>query len=348
MSSTADVLVAPVPDPGLRTVLLPKWRTALARAREERPGTPLKLLLLAWSAAGFWSAVFGVAYRVLLYFRSEPEIGSSSPRKMLGVILLAFASILLLSNLVTALSTFFLAKDLDMLVAAPVDWLRLYLAKLGETVVHSSWMVALLAVPILTAYGIVYHGGPVLARGARGASCRSCCCPAVIGAVVTLHAGERLSRPAHPRPAEPRGLGGAGGVVLLLRVHAARAAGASRRVPQPGRLPRRAADPDQPVPAERVGGGHHHELAHPGGRSAADRAALDHRRRVRRAGRAAAQAALPARLHQGAGRRRAVRAGQELAPVRVAAAGPPAGGRSASSSSRMCGCSSATRPSGAS
>ena len=54
---------------------------------------------------------------------------------MLGVILLAFASILLLSNLVTALSTFFLAKDLDLLVAAPVDWLRLYLAKLGETVV---------------------------------------------------------------------------------------------------------------------------------------------------------------------------------------------------------------------
>ena len=33
------------------------------------------------------------------------------------------AAILLLSNLVTALSMFFLAKDLDMLVAAPVDWI---------------------------------------------------------------------------------------------------------------------------------------------------------------------------------------------------------------------------------
>src|SRR4029077_6854491 len=118
MSSTADVLVAPVPDPGVRTVLLPKWRTALARAREERSGTPLKLLLLALVAAGFWSAVFTVAYRVLLYARSAPEIGSFLPQKMLGVILLAFASILLLSNLVTALSTFFLAKDLDMLIAA--------------------------------------------------------------------------------------------------------------------------------------------------------------------------------------------------------------------------------------
>jgi len=39
--------------------------------------------------------------------------------KVLGIILLAFLSILLLSNIITALSTFFLAKDLDLLVAAP-------------------------------------------------------------------------------------------------------------------------------------------------------------------------------------------------------------------------------------
>lgn len=186
MSSTADVLVAPVPDPGVRTVLLPKWRTALARAREERSGTPLKLLLLALVAAGFWSAVFTVAYRVLLYARSAPEIGSFLPQKMLGVILLAFASILLLSNLVTALSTFFLAKDLDMLIAAPIDWLRLYLAKLGETVAHSSWMVALLAVPIFTAYGIVYDGGPWFWLVALGAFVPFLLLPGVIGAVITL------------------------------------------------------------------------------------------------------------------------------------------------------------------
>ena len=59
-----------------------------------------------------------------------------------------FLSILLLSNVITALSSFFLARDLDLLVAAPVDWLRLYGAKLFETCVHSSWMVVLLAVPM--------------------------------------------------------------------------------------------------------------------------------------------------------------------------------------------------------
>src|SRR5439155_728156 len=57
------------------------------------------------------------------------------------------------------LSSFFLAKDLDLLVSAPVDWLRIYLAKLGETMLHSSWMVALMAVPIFAAYGVSYRGG---------------------------------------------------------------------------------------------------------------------------------------------------------------------------------------------
>ena len=86
------------------------------------------------------------------------------PGKMLSMALLAFLSILLLSNLISSLSTFFLAKDLDMVVSAPVDWLRIYLAKLIETVLHSSWMVLLLAVPMFTAYGVVYGGGPFCSR----------------------------------------------------------------------------------------------------------------------------------------------------------------------------------------
>ena len=67
--------------------------------------------------------------------------------------------ILLLSNIITALSTFFLAKDLELLVSAPVNWLTLYAAKLTESMLHSSWMIALMAVPIFAAYGWVYQGG---------------------------------------------------------------------------------------------------------------------------------------------------------------------------------------------
>ncbi len=175
-----------VPQPGLLVVLTPKWRSALARAREERSGAPAKLLLLTVIAGAFWSGVFAVAYRVLRYARSAPEIGSFLPAKLLGVALVVFFSILLLSNLITALSTFFLAKDLDLLVAAPVDWLRLYLAKLIETLVHSSWMVVLLAAPLFTAYGTVYHGGVLFPLVAIGAFVPYLVLPAVIGSAITL------------------------------------------------------------------------------------------------------------------------------------------------------------------
>ncbi len=172
--------------PRLWTLLTPKWRSALVRSREEHTDSRARFLLLGFIALLFWVAVFGIAFRVLRYFRSVDEIGNLMAGKVLGVILLAFLTILLLSNIITALSTFFLAKDLDLLVAAPVGGGRLYLAKLAETVVHSSWMVALLALPIFTAYGIVYQGGFLYPFVVLAAFIPYLVLPAVIGTALTL------------------------------------------------------------------------------------------------------------------------------------------------------------------
>jgi ABC-2 type transport system permease protein len=172
--------------PRLWTLLTPKWRSALARSKQEQTDSRARVLLLSLIGLVFWIAVFGIAFRVLRYFRGVEEIGNLMAGKVLGVILLAFLSILLLSNIITALSTFFLAKDLDLLVAAPVSGVRLYLAKLAETVVHSSWMVALLSLPILTAYGIVYSGGVLFPLVALSAFIPYLVLPAVVGSAATL------------------------------------------------------------------------------------------------------------------------------------------------------------------
>ena len=206
------------PQPSLWTVLTPKWRGALVRMRHERTASRTKFLLLTTIGMCFWTGVFGIAFRVLRYIRHVEDIGNLLAAKMLGIILLAFLSILILSNIITALSTFFLAKDLDFLVGAPIDWFRFYLAKLGETVVHSSWMVALLAVPILTAYGIVYHGGPLFPFICVAAFAPFLLLPAVVGTVVTVILVNVF--PAR-RTRELLGLiaiGGVGLLVLLLRL----------------------------------------------------------------------------------------------------------------------------------
>jgi ABC-2 type transport system permease protein len=168
-------------------VVGPKWRTARARFRQERTaGGPGKAGILTVTALVFWAGVFGVLYRVLAYFRGVPEIGPLLAGKLLGLVLLSFLSILLLSNVVTALSSFFLAKDLDLLATAPVDWLHLYLAKLGETMLHSSWMVGVMAVPIFTAYGVVYDGGWAFAPVVLIACLPLFLLPAVLGSAATL------------------------------------------------------------------------------------------------------------------------------------------------------------------
>lgn len=175
------------PQPGLVTLTSPKWRSALARVRS-RPEEPTRWRSVLLGVAGllFLAAAYGIAYRAVTYFKDVPEIGPLLAGKLLGMAFLAFLSILLLSNLVSALSTFFLARDLDMLVAAPLDWGRFYLAKLGETVVHSSWMVVLLAVPLLAAYAVVWHGGPLFPLVAVGALVPLLVIPGVIGSATTL------------------------------------------------------------------------------------------------------------------------------------------------------------------
>jgi ABC-2 type transport system permease protein len=170
--------------PHLWTILIPQRRGLAARFRQER--SPTRAVLLGTVAVLFWSAVFGIAYRVLSYFRGVEEIGPLLAGKALGMALLAFGGILLLSNLVTSLSTFFLAKDLDLLVSAPVDWLRFYLAKLASTLVHSSWMVLLLAAPVLAAYGFVYDGGLLFPFVATAALVPFLVIPTVIGSAATL------------------------------------------------------------------------------------------------------------------------------------------------------------------
>ncbi|HET7600436.1 MAG TPA: hypothetical protein VFK09_09095 [Gemmatimonadales bacterium] len=172
--------------PGLWIVLRPKWLGARARVREQRAGAGPRLLLLGVLGVGFWSAVFGIAYRVLARLREVPDIGPLLAAKLLGIALLAFSSILLLSNIITALSSFFLAKDLEMLAASPVHSFRLYAAKLVETALHSSWMVALLALPVLAAYGIVYHGGALYPAVVLAALAPFFLLPAIAGAAITL------------------------------------------------------------------------------------------------------------------------------------------------------------------
>jgi ABC-2 type transport system permease protein len=185
-SHDALALVTSLPRVSLLHLLRPKWLTARVRARGGDRGRGARIALLGITGALFWAFVLVVVFRLLLYFRSVPDIGPLLAGKLLGIIFVSFFAILLLSNIITALSSFFVARDLDLLVSAPVDWLRLYGAKLLETAVHSSWMVVLMAVPIFVAYGVAYDGGIWFPLVALASFIPFLLIPAVVGSAITL------------------------------------------------------------------------------------------------------------------------------------------------------------------
>ena len=168
------------------TLLSPKWLTARARTVSAERGRGARWAVLGVVGVVFWGVAFGLLYRVLRYFAGVEEIGALLAGKLLGLLLLSFAAILLLSNIIAALSSFFLARDLDLLVSSPTDWLSLYGSRLFETALHSSWMVVLLAIPMLAAYGLAFHGGILYIAATIAGFVPFLIIPAALGSAITL------------------------------------------------------------------------------------------------------------------------------------------------------------------
>lgn len=179
MSTAEPIRIASIPE-----LLRPKL--IMTRRRLGGEGSELRAVVLGLVGLIFWGVLFAIIYRMLLYFKAAAGIGDVLALKLLGLILLAFLSVLLLSNIITALTSFFLARDLELFAAAPVDGLRMYFARLLETMGHSSWMVVLVLVPVFSAYAVAYSAGPMYLLVAIPTLLAYLVLPAVIGAALTL------------------------------------------------------------------------------------------------------------------------------------------------------------------
>ena len=139
----------------LLTPQLLSWKNDFVRGGK---GSGRRVFLLAL-AAGFWLGSYLVIRRVLVYFQSIYELGPGLAYQLLLIILLTFFSMLLFSNLVTSLSTFFLSRDLDLILSTPVPAGSFFYSRLITTTINSSWMVLFFSLPIFVAYGTVFGGG---------------------------------------------------------------------------------------------------------------------------------------------------------------------------------------------
>lgn len=167
-------------------LLAPRYHAVRNRFTGLRPGDGLKTLALGGLGVGFWALMYGVSFRVLSYFRTIEGLGDLLAIRLLSMVLLTFFSLLLFSNVVTSLSTFYLSGELDILHAAPVRIEDIYRAKFAETLADSSWMTLVYGFPVFIAYGAVFRAPAAYYIGLAAAVIPFLIIPAALGILFTL------------------------------------------------------------------------------------------------------------------------------------------------------------------
>jgi ABC-2 type transport system permease protein len=120
---------------------------------------PWKLFFLALLGLCFWAGTFWISWRVLVYFSGIHEIGTLLSYKMLSMIITVAFSLLFISAVITAVSRFYLSKDLICVHAMPVAAWQVLLSRWTAAYVDGSWMVLLYLIPVLLSYVLVFDRG---------------------------------------------------------------------------------------------------------------------------------------------------------------------------------------------
>jgi ABC-2 type transport system permease protein len=167
-------------------LLTPRYNAIRNRLTRLAPGDGLKTAVLSLLGLGFWAFLYTVSYKVLTYFRTIEGLGDLLALRLLSMILLTFFSILVFSNVVVSLSTYYLSEELDILLSAPVKTEHIYRAKFIETVIDSSWMTLIYGLPVFIAYGTVFKASLAYYGGLLLTLIPFLMIPASIGILVTM------------------------------------------------------------------------------------------------------------------------------------------------------------------
>ncbi|MGI8907957.1 MAG: putative ABC transporter permease subunit [Candidatus Sumerlaeaceae bacterium] len=136
------------------------------------------VLLITFGGVLFWEM-----FRYLLTL--EP-FGAPLMERLVGIVLLAFFSMLTFSNLIITLTTTYISKETEFLLGYPLPYRTVFSIKLAESIFYSSWAFVLLSVPLFTAYGIAKKANLGFYPAAIFLGLPFLVIPAALGAFITM------------------------------------------------------------------------------------------------------------------------------------------------------------------
>ena len=143
----------------VRDLLWPRSRAVYNQFKRSSRAEKLTTALFSTFGLLFWVGVSALFGYFILEFHGIEIVGPIVLRKLMELLLISLFALLCFSNIVTALSTFYLSDDLELLLSLPISRVTLYISRLIETMAQSSWMAMAFGLPVLVAYGLTYGAG---------------------------------------------------------------------------------------------------------------------------------------------------------------------------------------------
>ncbi|TET16492.1 MAG: hypothetical protein E3J78_08745 [Candidatus Cloacimonadota bacterium] len=95
-----------------------------------------------------------IFYRIFHYLETVEVIGPILEKRLIGLAFLVFLTMIFLSSVITALSTFFRSKEVEFLMSLPLPVEKIFLAKFFENTFYCSWATVIAAVPLIGAFAL--------------------------------------------------------------------------------------------------------------------------------------------------------------------------------------------------
>lgn len=131
-----------------------RWRTRIDLRGEGGRDLFLGLFSLVVMAAIY----FGTAW-ALRQANENPQLAFLPPGTFLSLLCAMLFAMLLISATLSSIGSFYLAEDLDLILAAPVRYTTLFCGRFAYVLLVSCWMPFVFSVPVFAAFGWSYSAG---------------------------------------------------------------------------------------------------------------------------------------------------------------------------------------------
>ena len=161
MSGTPPVL--PIPMVQLLELVRIRLRTAAVSARQFIRGSRLRLAVAASTAVVFWVVMFLIFYSGFMFLQGFEGIGSSVKQLLTGYLFafffLALLVMMTVSSAIICYTSLYRNSEANFLMTLPLRAGSVFAYKAAESVVFTSWGVAVLVIPMIAAYGLSLGAG---------------------------------------------------------------------------------------------------------------------------------------------------------------------------------------------